>query len=55
MDEAKSSVLPHHILSSVAIEKRLTPPDSESGLNDVLVIARWSRFTRVLRVMGWLL
>ena len=31
--------LPHHILSSVAIEK-LTPPDSESGLNDVLVTAR---------------
>ena len=55
MDEAKSSVLPHHILSSVATGKRLTPPDSESGLNDVLVIARWSRFTRVLRVMGWLL
>ena len=54
MDEAKMSVLPHHILSCVAIEK-LIPPDSEFGMNDIMVIARWSRFTRGLRVLGWLL
>ena len=52
MDEA---VLPHKVLSSLVIEKLIPPYSKSSVLNDARGIARWSRFTRLLRVLGWLL